>query len=154
MYSIYDETKAVDIIYLDFQKVFDKVPHTRLLKKIRIIWHIWKILKWVEDWLSERRQCVVINGKSSNWRDIKSSVPQGSVFGPILFFIYVNDVDEGLTCKISKFANDTKITNKVTTTADKLQFQSILNVLVSWSNKWQIKFNVDKSKVLHIGSNN
>ena len=60
-----------------------------------------------------------MNGKSSNWRDVKSGVLQGSVLGPILFLIHVN---EDLTCKILKFADDTKITNKVTTTADKLQF--------------------------------
>ena len=77
-----------------------------------------KILKWLEDWLSKRRQCVVINGKLSNWLDVITSVPQGSVLGPILFLIHFNDIDEGLTCKISKFADDTKIMSKVTTTAD------------------------------------
>ena len=80
-------------------------------------------------------------------------MPQGSVLGPILFLIYVNDIDEGLTCKISKFANDTKIMSRVTTTADKLQFQSNLNI-VSWSEKWQIKFNINKCKILNIGNNN
>ena len=70
--NIYDETKAVDIIYLEFQKAFDNVPHKRLLK---ILESHGNILKWVEDWLCERRQRVVINGKSSNWRDVKSGVP-------------------------------------------------------------------------------
>ena len=73
---------------------------------------------------------------------------------PIFFLIYVNNIDESLTCKISKFADNTKITNKVTTATDKLQFQSNLDTLVSWLKKWQIKFNVDKCKVLHIGNNN
>ena len=112
------------------------------------------MLKWLEDWLSERKQRVVINGKSSDWKDVKSGVPQGSVLGPVLFAIYINDIDDGLTCKISKFAADTKIMNKVLTTADKMQIQSDLDHLVSWSNKWQMKFNVDKCKVLHIGSSN
>ena len=62
----------------------------------------------------------IINGKSSNWRDVISGVPQGSILGPIIILMYVNDIDEGLTCKTSKFADDTKITSKVTTTADKL----------------------------------
>ena len=88
----------------------------------------------------------MINGKSSNWRDLISGVPSRSVIGPTLFLIYVNDIDEGLTCEISKFADDTKITTRVTTTADKLQLQSNLDILVSWSNKWQIKFNVDICK--------
>ena len=86
-----------------------------------------KILKWFEDWLSERKQSVVINGKSSNWRDVKSGVPQGSVLGPILFIMYVNDIDEGLTYKISKFADDKKITGRVTTTTEKLNLM-LLNV--------------------------
>ena len=130
-------------------------PHKRLLKKLESHGIAGKILKWLEDWLSERRQRVVINCKScSNWRDVKSGVPQDPVLGPILFLIYVNDIDESLACKISKFADDTKITSKVTTTADKLQFQSNLDTLISWSKKWQMKFNVDKCKVLHIGNNN
>ena len=88
----------------------------------------------------------------SNWWDI-ISVPQGSVLGPIFFLIYANDINEGLTYKIWKFADDTKITSKITITTDKLQFQSNLDT-VSWSEKWQIIFNVDKCKVLHIGNNN
>ena len=125
VFNIYEETKAIDIIYLDFQKAFDKVLHKHLLKKLESHGMSGNILKWVEDWLSNRRQHVVINSKSSNWRDVKSGVPQGSVLSPILFLIYVNDIDEGLICMVSKFADDTKITSKVTTIANKLQFQSI-----------------------------
>ena len=154
VYNVYDETKAVDVIYLDFQKAFDKVPHQRLLNKLKSHGIEGKLLKWLEDWLSERKQRVVINGKASNWRDVLSGVPQGSVLGPILFIIYVNDIDVGLTCKISKFADDTKITSRVTTSAEKLELQSNLNQLISWAEKWQMQFNVDKCKVLHIGSNN
>ena len=154
VYNVYDETKAVDVIYLDFQKAFDKVPHQRLLIKLKSHGVTGKLLKWVEDWLSERKQRVVINGKASNWRDVLSGVPQGSVLGPILFIIYVNDIDDGLTCKISKFADDTKITSRVTTSVEKLDLQSNLNQLIRWAEKWQMQFNVDKCKVLHIGSNN
>ena len=118
---MYDETKAVDVIYLDFQKAFDKVPHQRLLIKLKSHGVAGKLLKWLEDWLSERKQRVVINGKASNWRDVLSGVPQGSVLGPILFIIYVNDIDDGLTCKISKFADDTKITSRVTTSVEKAE---------------------------------
>ena len=96
----------------------------------------------------------MINGKSSNWRDVISGVPQGSVFDTILFVIHINDIDESLTRNISKFANDTKITSKITTTADKLQFQSNLDTLVIWSKKWLVKFNVNKCKDLHNRINN
>ena len=154
VYNIYDETRAVDVIYLDFQKAFDKVPHKRLLNKLKSHGISGKIFTWLEDWLSERKQRVVINGKASSWKNVLSGVPQGSVLGPILFIAYVNDIDEGLTCKISKFADDTKITGRVTSRAEKLQLQSDLDQLVNWSNKWQMKFNLDKCKVLHIGSSN
>ena len=154
VFNIFDETKAVDIIYLDFQKAFDKVPHQRLLKKIKTHGITGKIHSWLEDWLTERKQRVVINGKASDWRNVLSGVPQGSVLGPILFTIYVNDMDEGLTCKISKFADDTKITGKVTSADEKALLQSDLDRLVNWSKKWQMTYNIDKCKVLHIGSNN
>ena len=83
-----------------------------------------------------------------------SGVPQGSVLGPILFLIYINDIDEGLTCKVSKFADDTKIAHSVTTTHAKEKLQTDIDKLVNWADKWQMKFNVDKCKVLQIGSNN
>ena len=154
VFNIFDETKAVDVIYLDFQKAFDKVPHKHLLSKLNAHGITGNIHSWLKDWLTERQQRVVINGKASDWRSVQSGVPQGSVLGPVLFIIYVNDMDEGLTCKISKFADDTKITGRVTTTAEKVLLQSDLERLVNWSNKWQMAYNVSKCKVMHIGSNN
>ena len=154
VYSMYDDTRSVDVIYLDFQKAFDKVPHNRLLSKIHNHGIRGSIHRWLGDWLSERKQRVVINGNSSDWRDVISGVPQGSVLGPILFIIYVNDIDDGLNSKISKFADDTKIASKVTTTGDRDNLQNDLDRLANWAHKWQMKFNVEKCKVLHIGSNN
>lgn len=154
VYDIYDETKAVDIIYLDFQKAFDKVPHKRLLHKLHSHGIKGNILSWLKDWLTDRKQRVVINGNASSWKNVLSGVPQGSVLGPILFIIYVNDIDEGISCKISKFADDTKITGRITTTEEKNKLQSDLNKLINWSKKWQMKFNYDKCKVLHVGNNN
>ena len=97
---------------------------------------------------------MVLNGVASCWLNVKSGVPQGSVLGPVLFLIYVNDIDDGLTCKISKFADDTKIASKVNTALDRETLQSDLDRLAAWANEWQMKFNVDKCKVLHIGSHN
>ena len=154
VFNIFDETKAVDVIYLDFQKAFGKVPHKRLLSKVNTHGITGNIYSWLEDWLTERKQRVVINGKASTWRNVLSGIPQGSVLGPVLFIIYVNDMDEGLTCKVSKFADDTKITGRVTSTAEKELLQSDLDRLVNWSKKWQMAYNVEKCKVLHIGSNN
>ena len=154
VYNVYDDCRSVDIIYLDFQKAFDKVPHMRLLTKLKAHGVTGNIHKWIEDWLSKRKQRVVINGISSSWRGVKSGVPQGSVLGPVLFLIYVNDLDDGLTCKVSKFADDTKIASKVISTLDKEFLQRDLDKLSNWARDWQMKFNIEKCKVMHIGINN
>ena len=148
------ESRAVIVIYLDFQKAFDEVPHQRLLNKLMTHGISGSFYNWLQDWLSERKQRVVLNDVSSQWLNVKIGVPQGSVFDPVLFLIYVNDIDDGITCKILKFADDTKIASKVITTIDREVLQSDLDRLTSWANKWKMKFNVDKCKVLHIERNN
>jgi len=100
-----DSGYPVDVIYLDFQKAFDKVPHKRLLVKLQAHRIDGESLRWIKGWLSGRRQRVVINGQYSSWIDVLSGVPQGSVLGPLLFVIFINDIDELLGCNILKFAD-------------------------------------------------
>ena len=104
-----DEGSPVDEIYLDFQKAFDKVPHLRLILKLKFHGIGISIINWIEQWLTDRRQIVMVDGEVSNWKPVLSGVPQGSVLGSILFLIYINDLEEGVTSKILKFADDTKL---------------------------------------------
>ena len=154
MFKIYDHSRAIDILYLDFQKAFDKVPHKRLMRKVRSLGIQGKVADWIEDWLSDRKQRVVINGSSSSWKSVTSGVPQGSVLGPILFIIYINDIDLGLTSKLSKFADDTKMGINANNDEAIANLKSDLKKVEEWSEKWQMPFNVDKCKVMHIGFRN
>ena len=152
--KIVDEGDPVDIIYLDFQKAFDKVPHKRLISKLDAHGVSGFVLKWIESWLSNRRQRVVINGVSSDWMDVKSGVPQGSVLGPVLFLIYINDIDSAVDVMIKKFADDTKLYARVKTRDEANKIQESLHRTLMWGNDWQMLFNLSKCKVLHVGYNN
>ena len=107
-----DEGSPVDVIYLDFQKAFDKVPHQRLMLKLKSHGMGNSIINWIEQWLNDRRQRVVVDGEVSSWKPVLSDVPQGSVLGPNLFLIYINDLEEGITGSILEFADDTKLFRK------------------------------------------
>ena len=154
VFSEHDREKAVDVIYLDLKKAFDKVPHRRLLKKVRALGIAGAVGDWIENWLHSRRQRVVVNGQKSGWLPVTSGVPQGSVLGPLLFIIYVNDIDDGITARISKFADDTKLGMNVADAENVERLQADLRKLGEWSDKWQMPFNVEKCKVMHIGHRN
>ena len=142
-----DEGSPVDIVYLDFQKAFDKVPHQRLLLKLKAHGIKDRIIDWIEQWLTDRRQRVVVDGEVSNWKSVLSGVPQGSVLGLLLFLIYINDLDDNITSNVLKFADGTKVFRKVNT--DKQHLQNDLDRLVKWSEKWQMLLNFGKCKCLH-----
>jgi ribonuclease P/MRP protein subunit RPP40 len=152
--AMVDKGEPVDVIYLDFQKAFDKVPHRRLMKKVSAMGIGGEIYNWIEDWLRDRKQRVCLTGSSSGWANVSSGVPQGSVLGPLLFLIYINDIDNGIASKILKFADDTKLYRQVGTAEDIANLRSDLGKLVGWSKEWLMLFNVEKCKVMHIGVGN
>ena len=149
-----DVGNSVDIVYLDFAKAFDKVPHGRLIRKLEAHGIRGKLLKWIESWLHNRRQKVKIEDEYSEWIKVTSGVPQGSVLGPILFLIYINDLDTDVIAKLSKFADDTKAARVVNNQDDANEMKSQLSKLELWSDKWLMKFNEDKCHVLHLGNKN
>jgi hypothetical protein len=149
-----DKGNSVDLVYLDFAKAFDKVPYRRLSKKLEAHGIGGCVLRWIDNWLSDRRQRVSINGVFSLWKEVTSGVPQGSVLGPILFIIYINDLDNGLMSKVGKFADDTKMFKKVNCSEDAQILRNDLSKLDEWSKDWQMQFNIDKCIVMHMGRGN
>ena len=107
-----DDGSSVDVIYLDFQKAFDKVPHQRLILKLKSHGVGSSIINWIEQRLTDRRQGVLVDREVSSWKSVLSGVPQGSVLGPILFSVYTNDLEEVVTGSILKFADDTTLFRK------------------------------------------
>ena len=146
-----DKGYSVDIIYLDFRKAFDVVPHTRLLTKLEAYGVCGNLLQWIRNFLVGRKQRVVLNGCSSTWSNVLSGVPQGSVLGPLLFSLYVNDIPSLVDSPILLFADDTKVYRAIKCREDHLQLQSDIDKLLVWSNMWQLKFNIAKCTLLHLG---
>lgn len=149
-----DAHKEVDVIYLDFQKAFDKVPHKRLLTKIKSFGIAEHVYNWIENWLTDRKQRVVVNDSFSDWKCVTSGVPQGSVLGPLLFIIYVNDMDEALVSRLLKFADDAKLFRCISDPDSVNILRDDLKSLCQWSEDWQMVFNVEKCKIMHFGTKN
>ena len=144
-----DDKKDVRIIFCDVSKAFDRVWHRGLIYKLNRIGVSGSLLSWFESYLSDRSQRVVIKGQCSEWGEIEAGVPQGSVLGPLLFLVYINDLIEAVDCDIKLFADDTTLYISVDdhkVASDTLN-RNLCNVKV-WANRWLVNFNPEKTESL------
>jgi ribonucleases P/MRP protein subunit RPP40 len=146
--------KQVDVVYIDFCKAFDSVVHKKLIHKLESLGIRGKLLLWIEAFLSNRTQAVKIAKAVSRSVDVISGVPQGSVLGPLLFLVYINDIVDVFDSKvqIKLFADDAKIYVVVNDITDCEHMQYYIDKLVSWANCWQLKISIPKCACLHLGT--
>ena len=137
---------TVDTIYFDFF-----IKHLTLLRRLNAYDIKGKFLKWIEDFLTARIQTVQVNSTKSDPAIVTSGIPQGSVLGPILFLIYINDLPDNIKSDIYLFADDTKVFKKVSSKEEALELQQDIDILETWSQVWLLKFHPEKSKVLTLG---
>jgi hypothetical protein len=143
----------IDIIYTDFEKAFDKVPHRRLLSKLVAYGISSDLVSWIEGFLCNRFSSVRINGQCSDWKPVISGIPQGTVLGPLLFAIYINDLPThcNLNSDLFLFADDTKMFKHILCIDDSDALLKDCQKLFDWCEQWLMSLNINKCKVLSIG---
>jgi hypothetical protein len=145
---------SVDEIILDLSKAFDLVPHKGLTHKLKGYGIGSDLLEWFEDFLKDREQRVVLGESVSSWESVLSGVPQGSVLGPLLFVIYINDLTDSVNNKLKLYADDSKILSTVNSWTDALGVQKDIDSISEWMKDWRMQLNTNKCKVIHFGKNN
>ena len=141
--------QQTDLILLDFSKAFDKVSHEKLLLKLHHCGVRGQVLHWIKAFLSNRSQTVVLESEKSSKVTVTSGVPQGSVLGPILFLVSINDLPEHIKSKVRLFADDTAVYLAVSNLEHAQILQEELDRLAKWSLEWDMEFNPSKCTVIH-----
>ncbi|MCP4459503.1 MAG: reverse transcriptase family protein, partial [Cytophagales bacterium] len=150
-------TMSTDVIYFDFSKAFDSVNHDLILSKLKHMYHIdGRLLKFIKNYLSDREQCVVLDNVKSSMKPVLSGVPQGSILGPILFVLFINDLPAGLSVgtSLSLYADDTKIWRSIKCNLDHELLQNDISYLNNWASQNKMNFHLEKCKALSINYRN
>ena len=140
----------LDLIIMDFSKAFDTVPHQRLLHKLHNMGIRGQLHSWINYFLTKRQQCVVLDGCRSSSAPVESGVPQGTVLGPLLFLVYINDLPTALKSNIRLFADDCILYRQIKTDRDAIILQEDINKLCQWEKDWQMGFNTSKCFIMRI----
>ena len=153
--AMLDRRTPIDSIYIDLAKAFDSVSHPKLLHKLRKIGFGGEVLSWLQSFLTGRQQSVIVGNSRSTPQPVVSGIPQGTILGPLLFNIYIDELSQKVSfSSVKLFADDTKIYRKVENSDDCSLLQEDLNRLGSFFSNWQLKVNAEKCEVLHLGYNN
>ena len=140
------------MIFLNFKKAFDSVPHKRLIGVLRQYGVTGRTVNWITDFLPGRQQRVVINDSRSSWQPVKSGIPQGSVLGPVLFLIYINTMPDKKTSKAYLFADDAKLYRQIEDKLDVTRIHEDLQSLETWSRQSLLSCKIDKCVHMTIGT--
>ena len=148
--KILDAKSQVDLVILDFSKAFDTVPHQRLLCKLKNIGINNSLLEWIKIFLTTRHQKVLLDGETSTESQVTSGVPQGTVLGPLLFLIYINDLPDAVSSDVRLFADDCIMYKEIKTAKDQDALQKDIDSLCKWEKSWQMSFNSTKCYTMHV----
>ena len=148
--SSFNSKSQIDVAILDFSKAFDTVPHAGLLGKLEHYGIDSKILLWITNFLNNRKQRVVVDGSFSNYADVESGVPQGTVLGPLLFLLHINDLPSCVNSKVRLFADDCLLYREIKNNQDQIDMQRDLDALMNWGSTWGMKFNAKKCNIMRV----
>lgn len=145
-----DSSFQTDVIYLDFSKAFDRVPHRRLITKLSALSIDPLIISWIKTFLTDRVQFTAVANHLSNNVIVTSGVPQGSVLGPLLFLIFINDIPNEISSTIRLFADDCVLYRRISSIADQIILQNDLSNIQQWCSRWLMQLNINKCKVMQV----
>ena len=145
-----NRNEQVDGILLNFSKAFDKVSHQRLVEKLSYYRVRGNLHSWIKDFLTNRKQEVVLEGKHSSRSEVTSGVPQGTVLGPLPFLIFINNITKNTSSNVRLFADDFLLYHTRNCEADAITLQKDIDIMQQWEAKWLMEFKPDKCEVITI----